>query len=171
MKYRGMGVTANFIVYLVGLLLFGGMTVFALACSIFTKTYIVLPILLVGYGMFDLFILWVGKRIVRIVEIYDDKIVFIPFILRHKRKELHIGEIEQIRVIEALAYGMKNKKMVKGIFKHYGFEFKENDKVVSSLAYWLQSTPEIDKIIEDVFKPYVPIIEDDTPSSEWKIVL
>ena len=170
MKYRGMGVKANFIVYLVGLLFMGGFTVATLVYFIISKIY-VLFIPLVGMGMIDLFILWVGKRIVRIVEIYDDKIVFIPFILRHKRKELHIGEIEQIRVIEALAYGMQNKKMVQGIFKHYGFEFKENDKIVSSLAYWLQSTPEIDKIIEDVFKPYVPIVEDDTPSSEWKIVL
>ena len=155
MKYRGMGVKATFIGYLIGLLLFGGMTVFALVCSVLAKTYSILPFLLAGCGMFDLLFLWVGKSKVRIVEIYDDKIVFIPFILRRKRKELYIGEIEQIRVIEVLT--------VCGVFNHYAFEFKENDKIVSLPAYWLQSSPKIDKIIEGVFRPYVPIVEDDTP--------
>ena len=173
MKYRGAGIKVFYILNIASLVLFGGMTMLTFVCCLWKKMYLALLLLLPWMALIDLFVLWCGKKFVRIVEIYENKIVFIPFILRNKRKVIRIEDIKQIRHVDELSLSWK-KGFVFIACKFYDIDLKGDDKVYSIHPYRIQGSPKIDKIVEEVFGENVPIIPvDNIQASDpnWTIKL
>lgn len=160
MKYRGAGIKAYFILYI---FILSGSCLFTLGffvLCLLAKEPVAFAILFGGIAPYVLFVFWLGKKTVKIVEVYEDKIVFIPFILRNKRKEIYMEEIKQICLVQELSMVLK-RGLSLGVCKFYDFELKGDDKVYSIPPYRLESTPETDKIIEEYFLPHIPSVEVD----------
>ena len=158
MKYRKIAVKAPFVIYVVALSFFGAAWLAFSVWALFEKMLLGFLLSVMGIGGIILFVLWYGKLMVRIVEIYGDKIVFIPIICRKKRKEIAFEEIKQIRVTEELAFACKKGLSIQ-ICCFYDFDLLGDEKIYSVHPFRIESTPETDKLVEELFRDRVPFIK------------
>ena len=157
MKYRGMAVRAHFLIYIAALSVFGAMGLIFSIWALLEELLTGFIISVIGFTGILLLVLGYGKLFVRIVEIHEDKLVFIPFILRGRKKEITLEEIKQIRVTEELFYKFKKGLSLQAC-RFYDFDRVGDEKIYSIPPFRIESTPEIDLLVKELFEGRVPVV-------------
>ena len=147
MKYRTPAQKGIFPVYIASMSFGFAFSVFIIVAAIIEHP-LYLVCLVVPFTMLWLTFL-AGEKLIKTVEFYEDKIVFIPLIMHRKKETIYMKDIVHVRVVEELWPGQIQ----------YTYEID----VQAMENHWIhpyrfKSTPESDKIVAELLNGKVPFI-------------
>ena len=148
MKYSIPSQKNVFPIYVATMSVLFAFSVFAIVASIADNNPWYLVSLVVPFTMLWLTFL-AGEKLIKTVEFYEDKIVFIPLVMRRKKETIFIKDVVRVRVLEELGLGYIQHTYeidVQGMESHWIHPYR------------FKSTPESDKIVAEFFNGKVPFV-------------